>query len=203
MSMKSSSIIGGAGIEKRRELDFYPTPKECTIALMDFLNLSPMRIWEPACGTGEMSVVLERYGHTVYSSDLRHTGYGVGGQEYLTTPRSGSEFDAVITNPPFNQSEEFIKRALLDAPIVAMLLKSQYWHAKKRYHLFRTNKPTYVLPLLWRPDFTKDGAGSPTMDLIWTVWIPGTAETIYQPLEKPYLMIDELAKKINSQIGLL
>ncbi len=194
MSIKSSTIIGGPGAEKRRELDFYPTPKECTIALFEFLKLPKMKIWEPACGTGEMSEVLERYGHEVYSTDLRHTGYGLGGHDYITTNR-GLKFDAVITNPPFAQSEQFIKRAIRDAPIVAMLLKSQYWHAKKRYKLFQTHRPKYILPLLWRPDFTKGGSGSPTMDLMWTVWMPGATETIYQPLEKPYMMLDNLAKE--------
>lgn len=57
MALKSSTIIGGAGIEKRRDLDFYPTPKEVTISLILFLMEKGLienrqTIYEPACGDG-------------------------------------------------------------------------------------------------------------------------------------------------------
>lgn len=181
--LKSSTIIGGKGSNKRRELDYYPTPKECTIALMDFLQLPKLIIWEPACGTGEMSKVIASYGHTVISSDIRDTGYGEGGIDYLTATKI--DHNAVITNPPFNLSEEFIKKATGSIEIVAMLLKSQYWHAKKRNKIFTYKTPSYVLPLTWRPDFTMNGKGSPTMDMIWTVWLPMSGPCEYKPLLKP------------------
>jgi hypothetical protein len=187
MSLKSSTIIGGAGAEKRRELDFYPTPAECTHALMKYLNLNIEEhiIWEPACGTGEMSEVLKRYASEVISTDLRYTGYGEGGVEYLTTTKRPCT--AIITNPPFNLADKFILRAVNEANVVAMLLKSQYWHAKKRLNLFTLYKPSAILPLTWRPDFTKGGEGSPTMDMIWTVWDSrsGSQFCNYQPLIKP------------------
>ncbi len=101
------------------------------------------------------------------------------------------EPDAIITNPPFSQSIEFIKKALKEAPIVAMLLKSQYWHAKNRYEFFMNNKPAYVLPLTWRPDFLEherksgEKKGAPTMEVFWTVWIKDLHNTQYIPLLKP------------------
>jgi hypothetical protein len=97
---------------------------------------------------------------------------------------------AIITNPPFNISEEFIRHALTKAPIVAMLLKSQYWHAKKRVKLFEECPPAYVLPLSWRPDFLfdqrKEGdkKAAPTMEVAWTVWIKGDTDTKYRILSK-------------------
>ncbi len=52
-------LTGGGKKEKRRELDFYPTPPDVTIALMEFLALSRKSIvWEPACGDGAMSKVM-------------------------------------------------------------------------------------------------------------------------------------------------
>ena len=181
--LKSSTIIGGVGATKRRELDFYPTPAECTHALMKYLSLAPCKIWEPACGTGEMSEVLKSYGHEVISTDLRHTGYGEGGIDYITSEKR--ECEAIITNPPFNIAEKFILRAVDEASVVAMLLKSQYWHAKRRLDLFKLYTPAAILPLTWRPDFTRGGEGSPTMDMIWTVWIKGSEGTKYEPLIKP------------------
>lgn len=128
----------------RRKLDYYPTPPEVTIALMDFLKLKPCTIWECACGTGEMSKVLKSYGHDVIETDIE-----LGG-DFL---KINKKADAIITNPPFYASADFIRKATKECEIVAFLLKSQYWHSKKRYELFMSNPPTYILPLTWRPDF--------------------------------------------------
>lgn len=185
--LRTSAIIGGGKKEDRSDNDFYPTPWEVTESLMQFLKLPPCKIWEPACGNGAMSEVLIKHSHTVTSSDLRMSGYGLGNMNFLyTTEYVG--FDAVITNPPFNLAEEFIRKSLSIAPIVAMVLKSQYWHAKKRYDLFTKFPPAYILPMTWRPDFMN--GGSPTMDCIWTVWIEGNTECKFQPLIKPSLQIN-------------
>jgi hypothetical protein len=184
MINKFGQVLTGSGKDKRRSLDFYPTPKECTIALMDFFKLQKMKIWEPACGTGEISRILESYGHYVISTDLRHTGYGEGGIDYLTA--NELTVDAIITNPPFNISHLFIQRALKEAGFVAMILKSQYWHAKIRLPIFNSNKPAYILPMTWRPDFAMGTMGNnPTMDAMWCVWIKDNNSAIYQPIEKP------------------
>lgn len=182
--MNTNALVNATGNKPRRELDYYPTPPDATRALMEFLDLPQMHILEPACGNGAMSAVFESYGHWVASSDIRHTGYGVGGIDFLTADIPS--YGAIITNPPFAQAEEFIKKALTRAPIVAMLLKCQYWHAKKRLNLFNTHPPAYILALTWRPDFL-DGAsgGAPTMDCIWTVWISGDTDTKYRLLKQP------------------
>lgn len=175
--------------ENRRELDFYPTPPDVTHALIDFLQLPSGTIWEPACGDGSMAVALRQRGHTVIATDLRETGYGEGGVDFLTADRRAC--DAIVTNPPFFISEEFIRRSLGFAPIVAMVLKSQYWHAKKRQDLFAEHPPAWVLPLTWRPDFLfdqreiGDRKGAPTMECIWTVWIAGETDAKYRPLSRP------------------
>jgi hypothetical protein len=181
----TATLANGGPKNKRRALDFYPTPREVTVALLEYLKLPPSRIWEPACGAGAMSRVLEEHGHTVYSSDITPDCYGSGTTDFLTaTP--GRDFDAVITNPPFAGSEGFILKALQHAPIVAMLLKSQYWHAAKRRKLFKAHTPAYILPLTWRPDFMfGERGGAPTMDVLWTVWIKGIHAAQYHPLPKP------------------
>lgn len=178
--MKAANLANSSTDNKRRELDYYPTPPDVTHALMRFLDLAPCTIWEPACGNGAMSDVLAQYGHTVISSDLRNTGYGDSGIDFLAAAR---ECDAVITNPPFNISEAFIRHALRQAKTVSMVLKSQYWHARKRAALFGEFPPAYVLPLTWRPDFMGgERGGAPTMEVHWTVWIAGDTDTKYRLL---------------------
>jgi hypothetical protein len=180
----TATLANGGNAANRRALDFYPTPTDVTRALLLFLALQPCVIWEPACGDGAMSRVLEQAGHTVISTDIRHTGFGEGGVDFLAAPdRSCS---GVITNPPFAAAEQFIRKALGTAPLVAMLLKSQYWHAQKRYRLFTEHPPAWILPLTWRPDFL-DGerGGAPTMECLWTVWKRGETDTRYRPLQRP------------------
>lgn len=182
--MDHIAIIGGGKIENRRELDFYPTPPETTKALMNFLNLPACTIWEPACGNGSMSEVIKQFGHKVISTDIK-TDYG-DTADFLTTNINA---DAIITNPPFNIADKFIEKAVKEAPIVAMLLKSQYWHAKKRINLFQKHKPSYILALTWRPDFLfqeriNGEKGSATMDCIWTIWKSGDEITKYLPIYK-------------------
>lgn len=181
--MDALHIANGNNKKSRRSLDYYPTPPNVTHALMQYFELSKCDIWEPACGTGEMSEVLKSYGHEVISTDIRDTGYGTGNIDFL---QERMKCDAIITNPPFKTSEEFIRHGLKQAHIVAMLLKSQYWHAKKRIELFEKYPPAYVLPLTWRPDFMGgERGGAPTMEVQWNVWIGGQRDTKYRLLKKP------------------
>ena len=175
--------LTNASNKKRRELDFYPTPPDATHALMQFLQLCPsISVYECACGDGAMANVIKTYGHHVIASDLRDTGYGTPNVDFL---KSSVKAGAIITNPPFNISEAFILHALTLSPVVAMLMKSQYWHAAKRTALFAEYPPAWVLPLNWRPDFMNgERGGSPTMDVAWTVWIKGNTDTRYRVLSK-------------------
>lgn len=187
MRQEELQLTGGGKKENRRKLDFYPTPKNVTIALMNFLQLPPScTIWEPACGNLAMSNVIETYGHTVISTDI------INGVDFLCA--NPMLCDAIITNPPFETSALFIEKAIQtpNVNLVAMLLKSQYWHASKRIKLFEKYPPAFVLPLSWRPDFLEherkigDKKGAPTMEVAWTVWEKECQhETIYKPLLKP------------------
>lgn len=181
----TATLANGGDSTKRRALDFYPTPPDVTRALLIFLALQPCTIWEPACGDGAMYYVLRDAGHAVISTDIRNIPWPhEGGVDFLTCPPRSC--DAIITNPPFATSEQFIRKAIETAPLVAMLLKSQYWHAQKRRALFTQHPPAWVLPLTWRPDFLNgERGGNPTMGCIWTVWRTGVYATQYRPLERP------------------
>lgn len=175
----SLNIIGAHG--KRRANDFYPTPRECTIALLDFLEerflIRPGdTIWEPACGSNAMVDVMREKGYGVIGTDI------ITGQDFLST-EIADNYSWIITNPPFITAQDFITRAAsLNKPF-ALLLKTQYWHSAKRLKIFSDIQPTFVLPLTWRPDFC--GKGASLMDVIWVVWIGKSPVTYYQPLKKP------------------
>lgn len=191
--MRSPTIINTtfSNPATRVETDYYPTPPEVTHALMKFLQsvvgITLKTCHEPACGEGDMSEVIAGYGVEVFSSDLIDRGYGKTGIDYLKYRPAYR--DAVITNPPFSLSEQFIEKAVKESGIVCMLLKANYFHASRRLQMFKNNPPAYVLPLTWRPNwyFKKQKGSSPTMDVSWYVWLSGMNETKYLPVSKPSL----------------
>lgn len=188
VGLTGANIIGGASTKYNRSTaDFYATPPDVTIALMRRHEwIGDVPIWEPACGAGDMSAVLIDLGRlgVVRSTDIRHTGYGRGGVDYLeeTMPVRHD----VVTNPPFTGAREFITKACGEARGVAMLVKQTYWNAATRLDLFRNDRPQYFHPLTWRPTMAPERGKSATMDFAWTVWTPEReAGCRFEPMEKP------------------
>lgn len=169
---------GGGRHADRDPHDFWPTTQDCTVALMRFLRAEEPEaldfilregIWEPACGDGAIGRPLEAMGLRVRATDLVDRGYGRGGVDFL---RAGTPPErAIVTNPPFRLAEAFIRHAsgLRRVCLTAFLLPSGYWYAGERVALYDFWRPSWILPLAWRPDMT--GGGSGTMQLAWNVWI--------------------------------
>lgn len=197
----ADAITKSMKTHKRKPSDFYPTPEEATAAIIPILAalgvLPGALIGEPACGNGKMARVLERDGgYEVVASDIRHTGYGFGGYDYLRgsdDPLEGSlgwlaEYgllDAIVTNPPFDVAEAFIRKAITQAPVVAMLLKSNYWNTKRGLKLWDDHPPTARHDITWRLAFLEKERGkTPLMDCTWFVWKRGDPP-LDRPLPKP------------------
>ena len=183
-SITASQMIGGNPEKKRSATDFYPTPDEVTETLIYAIQPNPetTNIWEPACGDGRMVRCLERIGpYEVVGTDIST------GHDFLKINEVPDGCNWIITNPPFSLAEEFIRHAHeLNIPF-AFLLKSQLWHAKKRYDLFTQCPPDYIFPLTWRPDFLFGASsGAPLMDVMWCVWLRNSRYplTRYVPLKK-------------------
>ncbi len=115
----------------RQPFDLYETPEWATKAVVPFLPPGAV-ILEPACGSGKMVRALADCGFDVYGEDIRE------GRDFLQTQRCKA--DAIVTNPPFNIATQFIEHALkLVRPqhgVVAMLLRTDFDHAKTRRNLF-------------------------------------------------------------------
>lgn len=182
-----TNLANSSKENKRAAADFYPTPYEVTQALLKELKLDPAtKIWEPACGEGHMAKEIEAAGYLTESSDLFDRGYGEHGIDFTKqTDNRGCQW--MIANPPFSEAVAFIEKAAsLQLDGFALLVKSQFWHAKKRQPLYKKYKPALVMPLSWRPDFMfGERGGAPTMEMLWTVWIAGDTRAEYRPLEKP------------------
>lgn len=104
----------------REANDRYETPEWVTLALIP--HIPPIKtVWEPACGSGKMIRALQTAGFEVIGSDI------AGGVDFLKQTMRQS--DAIITNPPYTLAAEFIVKARAPAPLVCMLLRTDYDHA--------------------------------------------------------------------------
>jgi len=179
-------MMAGGDRGGRQKDDYYATPPACTRALIDVEGARmPDVIWEPACGDGAISRLIEETGRVVRSSDLVDRGCGEAGIDFLLEKSTGdSATKGIVTNPPFKLAPSFIRHALsLGVPYVVMFLKATFWHAASRSPLFYDHRPARIYAMNWRPDF--DGRGQPTMDCLWCVWDGIADRTEYEILIKP------------------
>jgi hypothetical protein len=130
----------------RVERDFYPTPNWVIEALAEHIDLAGMRVWEPACGNGQMAEALKASGASVYSSDVEDHGYA--GLDAVLDFAAGqhpntARFSGIVTNPPFGArgklAEQFIAVGLQQITaygFMALLLPADFDSAKTRTRFF-------------------------------------------------------------------
>jgi hypothetical protein len=172
---QAQSIVGTS--PGRPDGDFYPTPPEATEALLRVETFCGT-LWEPACGDGAISRVLEAHGHRVRSSDLVDRGYGETGVDFLLFPNAGAGcVTSVVTNPPYCLAEAFVTTSLTVArDKVAMLLKLAFLEGVARKALFETTPLARVWVFSRRLTMTRNGearTGGGMIAFAWFVWEHG------------------------------
>ncbi len=152
---------------ERKERDLYETPEWVTTALVRHLPTSDCVVWEPAAGGGKMVAALLKAGFDVTASDI------ADGRDFLTQP-APKPFRAIITNPPYELATEFIERAMRMVPahgFIAMLLRTDFDHAKTRQHLFSACKMfAKKVVLTKRIKWFEDSSGQPSFNHAWFIW---------------------------------
>lgn len=164
----------------RAPYEFYPTPPEATRALLSVETFDRV-VWEPACGSGHMSKVLEDAGMTVVSTDLVQRDYGIGNVDFLRETSSRGKH--IVTNPPYGRglADRFVEHALnltaTSGGKVAMLLNLASLAHPMR-HPFWTRRPPakiYVLDELvcWPAgDPSQATRATQSHRYCWVVWYP-------------------------------
>lgn len=162
--------------ENRQRDDFYPTPPRATEAFLEVEKFDGT-IWEPACGDGAMSRVLEAAGYQVTSTDLIARGYGTPHVDFLLDYQT--ECDNIVTNPPFKFAEEFVRHALRRSrKKVAILARLAWLEGKARKQLYATTPIARVwvyserVPMLRNGDAMMAGGGG-MIAFAWFVWEHG------------------------------
>ena len=181
--MKGHSIAGMSATRDRVEDDFYATPEGTTRALLAVEEIV-YPAWEPACGQGHISKLLD--GGLVFSSDLVDRGYGVV-KDFLEDDGESSA-ETIITNPPFSLFQEFAEKGLKVAGKKVILFgKLQALEGSKRATFMQNSplKTVYVFKKRQNPlrnGSPVDENGKPwasTMAFAWFVWEIGyTGEPI-------------------------
>lgn len=151
--------------------DFFPTPAWATHALIDneaFVG----EIWECACGNGAMSKVLEKASPNTISSDLYNRGFGQTGVDFLKSDR---KTDNIVTNPPYNAAEGFVRNGTsLAKRKFALLLRLAFLEGANRAKtIFADTPPSRVWVFSERITFYPAGAlqsGGGTTAYAWFVW---------------------------------
>ena len=151
--------------------DFFPTPPWATFALLDN-EVFTGDIWECACGDGSMSRVMEESNHKVISSDLFDRGYGESGVDFLDNDLTA---DNIVTNPPYNAAEAFVRAGIEKSnKKMALLLRLAFLEGANRARtIFTECPPSRVWVFSERITFYPKGAArqsSGTTAYAWFVW---------------------------------
>ena len=168
----------GSQTAEREKNDYYATHPRAMEDLLQRENFSK-NIWEPACGEGNLSEILKKHGHNVYSTDLIDRGYQDDVLDFL---QSSIQFDGdIITNPPFKYTNQFILKSLESVPMggkVAMFLKLNYLSGKQRYRDIYSKFPPYRVyvysgRISCSKNNTPEGFKKGAMDYAWFIWEKG------------------------------
>jgi len=177
---RRTGVNGGARLAQCRrgttDDDFYPTDPTATIALCEREEL-PGIVGECACGDGRMSRVIEQRGvgtTKVVSGDLYDRGYGEVGVDFLASAALYAGCNHIVTNPPYNEAEAFIWRALeiVDGK-VCMLLRTNFLESAGRHRLFTTTPIARIYQFSRRIQMFRNGmdtGGSGMIAFAWFVW---------------------------------
>lgn len=162
---RAQSLVGSS--EGRPSDDFYRTPREATEALLN-VEIFHGNIWEPACGDGAISTVLEEYGYNVVSTDLTDRGYGTTPHDFLTSDLVANN---IVTNPPYSLAEKFVTKALQKTDgKVAMLCKLQFLEGAKRKVMFDTSPLARVWVFSKRLSMYRNGIKMANSGMIAFAW---------------------------------
>ena len=126
--------------------DFYASPYAALPPLLVAERRQlPKVLWEPSCGNGALAIPLRNRGYRVTATDLNDWGCPASSEvdffeerarDHLPVLMNVEEPWGIVTNPPFGCVEEYIERAVLLAPYVALLLRLAFLESEGRMNWF-------------------------------------------------------------------
>lgn len=161
---------------ERHADDDYATPAWCVRAVLP--HLASSTVLDPCCGHGALlDIVADEWKVPTFGIELDAARAKLAKSRHAVARDDALKVEwpsaLVITNPPYNLAEEFIRKALArkTAFDAAFLLRLNFLGSQKRAQFHRDN-PSDVFVLPRRPSFTPDGKTDAT-EYAWFVWGPG------------------------------
>lgn len=161
------------------------TPMYALDPLLPYLK-KDWAIWEPAAGDGMMVRGLEYHGYTVIGSDISSDN------DFLLTECEGA--DAIVTNPPYSQKPQFIRRCYSLGLPFALLLPVETIGSGRVQKMMKS----YGVELLlldkrvnfFMPNKGFDGAGA-QFPVLWYCWKLLPQQICYGEINRTGDAVDE------------
>jgi len=106
----------------------FQTPPEAIIPLLEYIPKSS-KIWECACGNGNLVKAFEERWYEVVATDL------LTGHDFMMY--EPEQYDVIVTNPPYDIKQEFLERAYSLGKPFAFLLPLTTFETGRRQDLFK------------------------------------------------------------------
>lgn len=121
-----------------RSADDFQTPKSALKPLLPYIKKN-WTIWECAGGSGNLADELGRLSFKHITTDIIYTDEEFPKKMRLDflTEKQTSDYDCIITNPPYSKKGEFIKRAYELGKPFAFLMPLTILETDKRQSLFK------------------------------------------------------------------
>lgn len=173
--MDVTYLTGSSTTGIRESNDFYATPEFATRLLLS-KEIFDGVVWEPACGNGAISKVLEGIPNiSLISTDLYDRGYGEPNVDFLNVTKDN--INHIVTNPPYKLAQPFVEHALKCCNgKVAMLLKLNFLEGQKRKPFLESTPLKWVYVFSKRISFDKGdeiNKGNGLLAYAWFVWEHG------------------------------
>lgn len=170
----------------RHKSDYYVTPIEkIEIFIKEFIKFEPKAfdngILDPTSGGDSkhpMSYPVAIHNvlkKDVYTIDIREDSLAELKTDFLKIDKLEDKYSMIITNPPFDLSQEIINKSLElveDGGFVIMLLRLNYFGGKVRRDLWKKHMPKYCFVHSRRMSFTEDGK-TDSIEYCHMVWQKG------------------------------
>lgn len=177
MSRLDHACGNGRATFAERRHDLYETPTCAVTSLLKHVEI-PARVWEPACGPGQIVRELRRHGRQVYGTDLVDyvsQDQDEHGRDFLFEHAAPDGCKCIVTNPPFKLAAEFVAHSRRLVPRTIMLLRLAFLESDRRRAILDGGDlaAVYVyrkrLPMMHRAEWEGRKANS-GMAFAWFVW---------------------------------
>lgn len=160
----------GRGVDKESKQDYYITPDWCIQALLNHPKMAVefekfQVIYDPCCGENKVfeKFMKKYYPQCEVTSRDKFNNVGTNSYDFTISNErlTPTEFDLIITNPPFSLKYQFLQICFKLGKPFCLLLPLQTLMTPQRIVLFKTYKVDIFI-LSPTPDFPKgNGKGKP------------------------------------------